>query len=152
RWLWVLATREALMWRRRRRREIPLEEGHLGIADVDIELDYLKREYRGELRAAFAEAMAELPSKQRNLLYYHFVRRLNIDQIGALYRVHRVTAFRWLRDSRGALVAATRRRLAGRLDVAGDELESVLYLVQSRLEVSLERLLSQGRDATGGGS
>lgn len=152
RWLWVLATREALMWRRRHRREIPLQDGHLGIAEGDIELDYLKREYRAEFRIAFAEAMTELPSKQRNLLYYHFVRRLNIDQIGALYRVHRVTAFRWLRGARGALLAATRRRLAARLDIAGEELESILRLVQSRLEVSVERILTQARDATGGGS
>ena len=141
RWLWVMATREALMARRRTRRETALGEAHLGIADVDLELDYLKREYRAAFREAFTEAMAELPSKQRNLLDYHFIQHLTIDQIGALYRVHRVTAFRWLRSARAELLAATRRQLAARLHIAPSEVDSILRLVQSRLEVSVERLL-----------
>lgn len=145
RWLWVMATREALMWHRRRRRETPLVDGHLGIADGDIELDYLKREYRTAFRLAFSEAIVKLDSKQRNLLYYHFVRRLTMDQIGSIYRVHRVTVFRWLRRARTALVSATRDQLAARLDVSGTEVDSIMRLVDSRLEASVERVLSQGQ-------
>ena len=79
------------------------------------------------------------------MLYYHLVGQLGIDRIGAIYRVHRVTAFRWIRDAREALVTRTRELLAERMNLAGDELESLLRLVQSRASVSVERLLRQAR-------
>jgi RNA polymerase sigma-70 factor (ECF subfamily) len=141
RWLWVMATREALMSRRRLHRETPLVDLDAQIADGNLELDFLKREYRAEFRIAFAEAMTGLSAKERNLLRYHFVQTLTIDQIGAIYRVHRVTAFRWLRSARQALVAATRSRVAKRLDVQPAEVDSILRLVQSQLELSVERVL-----------
>jgi RNA polymerase sigma-70 factor (ECF subfamily) len=145
RWLWVMATREALMWRRRYHRESPLLDGHfndcLEGALKDTELEYLKREYHQEFRRAFEEAMGVLPNKDRNLLHYHFVRRLTIDQIGAIYRVHRTTAFRWLERSREELLSATKERLGTRLKISPVEVDSILRLVQSRLEVSVERVM-----------
>ena len=129
------------MSRRRLHRETPLVDLDAQIADGNLELDFLKREYRAEFRIAFAEAMTELSAKERNLLRYHFVQTLTIDQIGAIYRVHRVTAFRWLRSARQALVSATRRRVAKRLDVQPAEVDSILRLVQSQLELSVERVL-----------
>ena len=141
RWLWVMATRETLMARRRHHRETPLVDLDLQIADGNLELDFLKREYRTEFRLAFAEAMTELSAKERNLLHYHFVQKLTIDQIGAIYRVHRVTAFRWLRSARLSLVSATRRRVASRLEIHATEVDSILRLVQSQLELSVERVL-----------
>jgi RNA polymerase sigma-70 factor (ECF subfamily) len=145
RWVWVMATREALMLlrARTRRRETALDPAHFGLADdaADTELEYFKREYRAEFRRAFAEAMAALSSKHRNLLYYHFVRRLTIDQIGSIYRVHRVTAFRWLRAARQAVVDGTRGNLASRLELSASEIDSIVRLVQSRLDISVERML-----------
>ncbi len=141
RWLWVMATREALMSRRRHKREIPLADLNMQIADGNLELDFLKHEYRAEFRIAFAEAMTELGAKERNLLHYHFVQKLTIDQIGAIYRVHRATAFRWLRSARVSLVSATRRRVASRLEIHATEVDSILRLVQSQLELSVERVL-----------
>lgn len=141
RWLQVVATREALMHLRRTRRE--QARAHADLAARDFELHVLRREYRAEFERAFADALAALTSKERNLLYYHLVGRLSIDRIGAIYRVHRTTAFRWIRDARDALVARTRALLAERLHLAADELESLLRLVQSRASVSVERLLRQ---------
>ena len=155
RWLQVVATREALIQRRRSQRALPPPElAHAGgaLAARDLDVHILRREYRAAFELAFAEALAALTSKQRNLLYYHLVGRLNIDRIGALYRVHRVTAFRWLRAAREALVAHTRALLAARLRLADDELESLLRLVQSRASVSVERLLRQASQAAAGGS
>jgi RNA polymerase sigma-70 factor (ECF subfamily) len=145
RWLVVVATREALMYLRTARRERARAHAASELAARDYELHVLRREYRPAFEQAFADALAELSSKDRNLLYYHLVGGLGIDRIGALYRVHRVTAFRWLRDARAALVARTRELLAERMQLATDELESLLRLVQSRASVSVERLLRQAR-------
>ena len=141
RWIQVVATREALMWIRKARREVARTSRDL--AERDLELGTLRREYRADFEQAFADALAALTSKERNLLYYHLVGGLSIDRIGAIYRVHRVTAFRWLRDARAELVAHTRKLLASRLALAADELDSLLRLVQSRASVSVERLLRQ---------
>jgi len=145
RWLVVVATREALMYLRSTRRERARAHAATELAARDFELHVLRREYRPAFERAFADALAELSSKDRNLLYYHLVGGLGIDRIGALYRVHRVTAFRWLRDARAALVDRTRELLAERMQLATDELESLLRLVQSRASVSVERLLRQAR-------
>lgn len=145
RWIQVVATREALMWLRKHRRDARREADLAGMTR-DHDLAVLRREYRAEFERAFADALAERTAKERNLLYYHLVGRLSIDRIGAIYRVHRVTAFRWLRDAREALVARTRALLAERMRLGGDELESLLRLVQSRASVSVERILRQARD------
>jgi RNA polymerase sigma-70 factor (ECF subfamily) len=141
RWLQIVATREALMHLRTAKREQARAQADL--AARDFELHVLRREYRAEFERAFADALAALTSKQRNLLYYHLVGRLGIDRIGSIYRVHRVTAFRWLREARELLVARTRELLAARMNLAGDELDSLLRMVQSRASVSVERLLRQ---------
>jgi len=144
RWVQVVATREVLMWMRKTRREAARVPADL--ARRDFELDVLRRDYRDEFERAFADALATLTSKQRNLLYYHLVGQLGIDRIGAIYRVHRVTAFRWLRAARDSLVARTRELLAARLRIDGNELDSLLRLVQARASASVERLLRQARE------
>jgi RNA polymerase sigma-70 factor, ECF subfamily len=143
RWLQVVATREALMLLRKAQRDrVPR------VVDPSaggFELQVLRREYRAEFEHAFSDALARLTSKDRNVMYYHFVGRLSIDRIGAIYQVNRVTAFRWLRAARTALVAHTRTLLAERMNLPADELDSLLRLVQSRASVSVERLLRQAQ-------
>ena len=145
RWLQVVATREALMYLRSTKRERIRAAASADLVARDHELHVLRREYRTEFERAFADALASLSSKDRNLLYYNLVGQLGIDRIGALYRVHRVTAFRWLRDARAALVTRTRELLGARMNLAPEELESLLRLVQSRASVSVERLLRAAR-------
>lgn len=58
-----------------------------------------------------------------------------------LYGVHRATAARWLADARAALGDAIRGELAGRLRIAASEVDSIVRLVQSRVDMSLDRLL-----------
>lgn len=142
RWLQVVATREALMHARATRRAVARETDYAG---RDYELTTLRREYREEFERAFADSLAQLSSKDRNLLYYHLVAGLSIDRIGALYNVHRVTAFRWLREARATLVAHTRELLGQRMQLATEELDSLLRLVQSRASVSVERLLREAQ-------
>jgi RNA polymerase sigma-70 factor (ECF subfamily) len=108
---------------------------------ADPELQLLKRQHLAHFKAAFAEAVGTLDSSDRVVLRQHFVERLTIDQIGAVYHLHRATAARRLARAREALLAATRAALARRLGLAPVELESVLELIASRMEASVERLL-----------
>ena len=94
----------------------------------------LKREHAGHFKAAFAEAVGAL-------LKQHLLERLSIDQLGALYRLHRATAARRVARARDALLEGTRAALARRLGLRAENLAGVLDLLASRLEVSMERLL-----------
>lgn len=110
----------------------------------DPELDYLKRHYREEFREAFAAALAGLDARARNVLRHHMVDGLSIDQIGALYSVHRATAARWVAGGREALLVGTRAALRERLKLSEGEYASIMRLIDSMLEVSVQRLLSDG--------
>jgi hypothetical protein len=58
---------------------------------LDPEL-HLHRTYEVEFKQAFVDAISALTPEERNLLHYHYVQRLNIDHLGAVFGVHHVTA------------------------------------------------------------
>lgn len=147
-WVRITATRELIRHQRKRARETPsdrpLDEA-LGDAGDPLLLQ-LKAEYRTEFATALREAITELSAEDRTLLRQQIVDQLSIDEIGAAFGVHRATAARWLQRARGALVAATRGRLAVRLKVSVDEIDSVIRLVQSQLDASMIRYLRDSDD------
>ena len=93
------------------------------ISQDDPEVEYMKRTYSNEFKAAFTEALTGLGPREQTLLRYHHVDGLNIDEIGAIYRVHRVTAFRWLEKAKEQLVRTTLEVLRARLKLPANELD-----------------------------
>lgn len=125
-------------------KEIPVESEMLGAVaspDDDPELDYIQRTYKNEFKGALQDAFARLSPRERNLLRHQVFHGLNIDQVGALYRVHRTTAFRWIEKARKALLRETRAALMRRLQVGSGEFMSIMRVVQGDLDVSVRRLL-----------
>ncbi len=142
-WLRAAAVRMAIDVMRRRR-PIPVEAAVLdaGVADDDPLLAALKQRYRDEFRSAFAAAAATLTDRERTLLRYRFFDDLSIDEIGVLFRVHRATVARWIAAIRERLFEDTRARLMSRLDLgATEDADSILRLIDSQLDVSVEAML-----------
>lgn len=143
-WLRVTLVRAAIDERRRLRqadREEP-RDGWLEIpASVDFELDFIKRRYRTAFKQAFESAVGSLSSRERNLLRFQVLRRLTMDQMAALYHVHRATVVRQLAAARAKLLSETRKQLKKQLHLDRDEFVSLMRLLQSQLDVSLHRLL-----------
>jgi RNA polymerase sigma-70 factor (ECF subfamily) len=145
----VVVVREAINLRQEGTRQAPHEEGaHAPVteawAEADPELLYLRRTYEEQFHRVFREAVASLVSGERTLLRFHYIDRLNIDEIGAILGIHRVTASRRLNKVRATLVDATRRLLAERLVVDSKDLESILRLLESQVDISLRRVLGEG--------
>jgi RNA polymerase sigma-70 factor (ECF subfamily) len=144
----VTAVREALHLLRRGRPELALDTAAdaLGVraASDDPELAYLKDLYRAEFKIAFREAMGALSDRQRNLIAQHFLDGLTLEQMAALYRVHRATVVRWLAAAREALLRGTHRAMTARLKVRPAELDSILRLIDSQLDVSIPPALRAG--------
>jgi RNA polymerase sigma-70 factor, ECF subfamily len=141
----VIAVRTAISLTRKTRKEIPL--GATDVADeilataVAPELQIVKQRYRGHFKAAFERAIEELTPRDRTLLKLHVIDRSSIDDIGALYKVHRATAARWLEAIRDKLGERTRALLAKELALSPADLESVVRAVQSQVSLTLSRIL-----------
>jgi RNA polymerase sigma-70 factor (ECF subfamily) len=151
RWVRSVAVRTCLNDLRKGKREILVDDDQLiaqhAIAADDPEVEYMKRTYASEFKAAFSEALGKLGSREQTLLRYHHVDGLNIDEIGAIYRVHRVTAFRWLEKAKEVLVRSTLDTLRGRLKLPASELDSVLRMIRSQIHLSLVRHLGGPSDS-----
>jgi len=106
------------------------------------DLAYAKRLYGDALREAVQDAAAALSPEERNILREHYARGLSIDQLAKLHGYHRATAARRVQSARETLLAGVRSRLGERLGLANQELESALRLVQSEINITLERLLA----------
>jgi RNA polymerase sigma-70 factor (ECF subfamily) len=146
----VVATREALTLLRRGAREVLAGDDDLAeplVGTTDPGLEMLKAKYREAFRAAFAGAVAALTPKQRNLLRMHLLGGVTLEQLASVNGVHRATIVRWLKEARDGVLAATEASLRLTLGVRADELESLLGLARSRLDVSIERLLRTDDDA-----
>ena len=151
RWVRSVAVRTCLNDLRKGKREVLVDDDHLiaqhAISQDDPEIEYMKRTYSNEFKAAFSEALTQLGPREQTLLRYHHVDGLNIDEIGAIYRVHRVTAFRWIEKAKEQLVKATLDTLRTRLKLPADELDSVLRLIRSQIHLSIVRHLGGPKDS-----
>lgn len=125
-------------------REIPVEAEMLGAMPSpaeDPELDYIQRVYKSEFKEALSAGFTTLTPRERNLLRHQVIHGLNIDQVGAIYSVHRTTAFRWIEKARKAFLTATKDALMARLNVGQSQFASIMRVVQSDLDLSMRRLL-----------
>lgn len=148
-WARVIALRAAYD-RQRERASSPDSHGNKetdsaldGLIDGgdDPEIAELRRRYSAELREAFRAAAKRLDAEERAVLRSQTIDGLSIDQIGALYQVHRATAARWVQQAKASLLDALREELAKRLGESHDACDSVVALVRSRIDLSLERAL-----------
>jgi len=143
-WVRTVATRIAVD---RARRQVPAAtepEVLERVPDLqaDPELAHFRARYHDEFKVAFEAALATLDVRQRNLLRHHFVDGLTVEAIGALYGVHKTTAFRWLEAARTALTKRTRAGFQHRVKALPSELESILRVLQSHIDLSLSRVLA----------
>jgi RNA polymerase sigma-70 factor (ECF subfamily) len=143
-WMRVVFTNLLSNLARQGAREIPVDEALLeALPDraEGVEVRHVKELYREDLRAAFVQAIEGLTSREKNVLRYCFAEGLAIEQVAAIYGVHRSTAGRWLSLARQSLVAALRADLIARLRISDHELESVLRVALSEVEITLAKYL-----------
>jgi RNA polymerase sigma-70 factor (ECF subfamily) len=112
----------------------------LPAAVADPEVAMLRERYRDEVRDAFATAFAMLDERQRNVLRQYHIDGLTIDQLGALYRVNRATAARWVNAARQAVLATMRDRLVKQLGISRRQIDSIVRLVRSQIDVSMRTI------------
>jgi RNA polymerase sigma-70 factor (ECF subfamily) len=143
-YLRVIATRELVRVVNRGRREVGIDDDTLIdrlVPASDPEISILRAQYREVVDDAMRAALKTLNERNRALLCYAFIDGMNVDEVGRVYNVHRATAARWIAAAREELGTAIRDALAVRLKITVDEVDSIVRLVQSRIDVSLDRVL-----------
>jgi len=105
------------------------------------ELALLKQRCRDELRTGFALALAALSPRERTLLRQHYLDGLTVEELGRLHRAHRATCARWIEAVRVKIYRGVSRHLRTNAGLGGDDLEAMVALVRSQLDLSLTRHL-----------
>jgi len=142
-WVRIVVVREAIYLSKRGKKEVPLSLDLLSLptAQDNPEVAYFKAHYRTEYKDAFEAAVDELTSRERALLRQQLVLGMSVDEIGAVYQVHRATAARWVQSARDQVLAKARLQLAIRLDLPRADIENIVRMIESQLEMSMDRLL-----------
>lgn len=142
-WLRVIAVREALQILRARRRETALPDDLASQLQDPAVTPALTPNEQVVYRQAFEAALATLTPRERNLMRQQHIYGATIDELGALYGVHRATAARWLTQIRETVLRRTRRHIGEALRLTHDDLDSAMGKLAEHLDYSLRHTLSQ---------
>ena len=107
----------------------------------DSELQFMKERYEGAFARAFEASLVVLPPASRNLLRWYFLDGLTVAEIGEIVGRDKSNVSRQLARVRRALLEDTRARVTEELNVSPTEMQSLLRLVRSHLDVSIRRHL-----------
>ena len=139
RWVRVVAAREASRRWRTGAATVAIDDDELFdvlVPPSDPVLSAIKKEAAAVFKAAFITALRELDQRERGALRLHLVQGLTIDEIAPVYSVHRATVARWIASAKQAIVAGTRRHLMRDLALGAVEVDSLIRIVQSGIELS----------------
>jgi RNA polymerase sigma-70 factor (ECF subfamily) len=144
----IIASRVMLRSMQKEERFVPLgEQVAARVAEQhDAELAIAKRRYGAELQSALQESYRACSAEDRSLLCYRYVEGCSVDQLAAIHRVHRATAARWLRRAEETMIGQCLRTLRERLGVNENDLMSVLRLIRSQLQLSVQSAFRTGSD------
>jgi RNA polymerase sigma-70 factor (ECF subfamily) len=117
------------------------------IAPVDDpELGFVKKRYRREFTDAFRETLAALSVRDANVLRLHYLEAVSAKSIGAIYGVTPRSVQQWIAGARRTILRRTRRLLADRLRLSSAQLDALMDLVQSQLDLSLHKFLGKAEE------
>jgi RNA polymerase sigma-70 factor (ECF subfamily) len=139
-WVRVVSVRTAIDLRRGRE-QVPGRAVSDEVAEAVLspELSLLKHSHRGACQDAFDAGLAALTARERNILRLHFADQWSLERLATTYKVHRATVARWLSGARETLLATMADRLGVDLGMGPDEVQSLVGLLRSQLDLSLTR-------------
>jgi RNA polymerase sigma-70 factor, ECF subfamily len=147
RWIRVIAAREAMKLVRGDAANVGVDDDAMFDALAppnDPALSAVKRDAAVAFRAALVDALHALPRRDRVLLRLHLFDGLTIDELAPLHRVHRATCARWIASAKQKVLDRTRRRLMHDLRLDAADVDSLIRLARSRIELPADVLASDG--------
>jgi RNA polymerase sigma-70 factor (ECF subfamily) len=150
-WVYATGLRTGLNeLRRLGRAPMPAGDEQLLVAmpdrNDDQELAYMKEVYRSAFASSFRGAVASLEVRLSNVLRHYYLDEMTLEQIGALYRVHKTTVMRWVNKAHAELEQETKSRMVDHLKLRPTDVESVMRLIQSGIQLGLASVLAVSVD------
>jgi RNA polymerase sigma-70 factor (ECF subfamily) len=143
-WIRVVAVRVALDMKRAAGQDRPADADRMAQMVVDVALDpemrLFRERHQGPFQQALGEALSSLSPRERNLLRLHFAEGATLEQLATSYQVHRATVARWLATARQVVMERVAGRLGESMGMSAGEVESVVRLLASQIDISLSRL------------
>jgi RNA polymerase sigma-70 factor (ECF subfamily) len=145
-WVAMCAARLALhaLRRERNQREVAIEwsEALAALPAADPVVEQLRVRHAARFADALRAACLELPRRQRAILRLLFVENATVDEIAAIYAVHRVTVWRWVQDARATLQTRIAAELRGLSHADDPTSASLAAWAADQIELSLDGALA----------
>jgi RNA polymerase sigma-70 factor (ECF subfamily) len=141
-WIAVVAQRTALDLLRTQKRNVPMAEleSHLSNSS-DPDLALVKARLRSHFEQALRAALGHLNAREQTILRLTVIAGFSLEQVGAMYQVNASTVSRWLKKARETLLIEMQRLLREGPNLDPADLQSIVRLVGSQVDVSLSHLL-----------
>jgi RNA polymerase sigma-70 factor len=110
------------------------------------DLAFIKNHDRALVRECLQSVLGALSKEHRTLLRLYFLDGLTVEEIGKIYKLNKSTVSRRLTEVRRLLGSQMRQELARRLKLRPSEIDSLVDLVCSQLNLSLPGLLRTSDD------
>lgn len=142
-WLKVVGVRLAMDWVRNERKVEgrPLHQELVRAEALDPELQYIKERYRIEFKWTLQESLSVLSDRQGTIIRLYFLDGMSAAALGPIYRVSARTIQRWISSAQKLMLTKTRCLLGDKLDLGASQLDSLLGMLLSDLDISFHRLL-----------
>ncbi|HVZ88522.1 MAG TPA: hypothetical protein VHG72_16235 [Polyangia bacterium] len=101
------------------------------------ETTVLKRQHRDLFNRAVAIAVRQLSERERLILRLNLNQRVSTTKLASMYKVSQPTISRWIQRAARTIFLNVKELVCDELDIDTRELESLLLLVRSQIEISI---------------
>lgn len=105
----------------------------------EIEAAILKLQCRETINRALSVALRQLPRRERLILRMNLVEKVSTTRIAAMYKVSQPTVSRWIQRCVRTIRETVDDLVCDELDIDARELESLLLLVRSQIELTISQ-------------
>lgn len=98
-----------------------------------------KLECRDAINRALSVALRQLPRRDRLILRMNLIERISTTRIAAMYKVSQPTVSRWIQRTAKTIHATVKDLVCDELDIDTRELDSLLLLVRSQIEITISQ-------------
>jgi RNA polymerase sigma-70 factor (ECF subfamily) len=105
----------------------------------ELDATLLKLQCRDSINRALCIALRQLPRRERLILRMNLVEKVSTTRIAAMYKVSQPTVSRWIQRSARTIHDTVKELVCDELDIDTRELESLLSLVRSQIEITISQ-------------
>jgi RNA polymerase sigma-70 factor (ECF subfamily) len=105
----------------------------------EVETTLHKLQCRDVINRALCIALRQLSRRERLILRMNLVEKVSTTRVAAMYKVSQPTVSRWIQRSARTIYDTVKELVCDELDIETRELDSLLSLVRSQIEITISQ-------------